>query len=303
MTATPVAVLGPGGVGGVVASLTGAVCVGTERTVEALRRDGLAVVRAGGRSVIHPEAVGRLDRPVSLLVVAVKAHDLEAALERIAPAALEGALVLPLLNGLEQVDRIRVCASLLQAPTATVAAGSIGRVEAWSPEPGVVVLGGSQVPRITAASDKLGAEALERALAPLRVPGLEVALGATERAVLWEKAARLAPLAAATTASGLGVGVLRRDEAWATRARAGVAEACAVAAADGVLLDPAAQWEIIEALPDELVTSTARDARAGRPTELDEITGSVVRAGARLGVPTPTLEALLEEAACRAPSR
>ena len=53
-------------------------------------------------------------------------------------------------------------------------------------------------------------------------------------------------------------------------------------------------------MPPDLTTSTARDAAAGRRTELDAITGSVVRAGARLGVPIPTLTALLEEAACRA---
>ena len=41
---------------------------------------------------------------------------------------------------------------------------------------------------------------------------------------------------------------------------------------------------------------TARDAVAGRPTELDAITGSVVRAGRRLGVPTPALDGLLAEA-------
>jgi len=34
--------------------------------------------------------------------------------------------------------------------------------------------------------------------------------------------------------------------------------------------------------------------------ELDAIAGSVVRAGARLGVPTPALAELLEEASCRA---
>ena len=94
-------------------------------------------------------------------------------------------------------------------------------------------------------------------------------------------------LAAATVASGLTVGALRADAAWRDRLREALDEACAVAAADGVRLDPAAQWAIIDALPAELTTSTARDARAGRPTELDAITGSVVRAGDRLGVADP----------------
>jgi 2-dehydropantoate 2-reductase len=53
-------------------------------------------------------------------------------------------------------------------------------------------------------------------------------------------------------------------------------------------------------MPAELTTSAGRDAAAGRPTELDAITGSVVRAGRRLGIPTPVLAELLEEARCRA---
>jgi len=101
-------------------------------------------------------------------------------------------------------------------------------------------------------------------------------------------------------ASSLAVGRLRVDEAWRQRLVAALDEACAVAAADGAALDAAAQWAIIEAMPDDLTTSAARDAASGRSTELDAITGSVVRAGMRLRVPTPALALLLEEAACRA---
>src|SRR5207247_1364338 len=111
------------------------------------------------------------------------------------------------------------------------------------------------------------------------------------RAVLWEKAARLAPLAAATAATQRPVGDLRDDPEWRGRIEEGIAEACAVAAAEQVELDPAAQWRIVEALPADLTTSTARDVAAGRPSELDAITGSVVRAGLSLDVPTPTLDA------------
>ncbi|TML95685.1 MAG: hypothetical protein E6G03_07635 [Actinobacteria bacterium] len=84
-----------------------------------------------------------------------------------------------------------------------------------------------------------------------------------------------------------------------------VVETCAVAARDGVSLTPEAQWEIIDAMPPRLTSSTARDVAAGRPSELDAITGAAVRAGRRVGLPMPTLERLLAEAedACRAPSR
>jgi 2-dehydropantoate 2-reductase len=298
----PVAVLGVGGIGGMLAARTGAICVGTERTVAAIQGSGLTLFHGGTTTVTHPEAVERLEAPVGLLVVAVKAYDLGAALDRIAPEAVAGAVVLPLLNGLEHVETIRErlrSSDTVSLGRPAVAAGSIARVEAYSPEPGCVV---QRTPgaTVTVASRDVDPSSLDATLEPLRVPGIEVVLVDDEGSVLWEKAGRLAVLAAATVASGLAVGRLRTDTAWRLRLDEALGEACAVAAADGVRLDPAAQWAIIEAMPEDLTTSAARDAASGRPTELDAIAGSVIRAGTRLGVPTAVLGRLLEEAVCRA---
>ena len=294
-----VAVLGLGAIGSLVAIRTGALGIATERSAAVVRAHGLRLDQGGATTVARIEAVERLSIPVSLLVVAVKAHTLEEALGRIAPEAIAGSVLLPLLNGLEHVDALRRwCDDSPGSPR--VATGSIARVEAVSPEPGVVIQRTDAAPLITAASHELDRRSLDAALAPLRVPGLEVVVGDDERAVLWEKAARLAVLAAATTASGRSVGVVRADAGWRERLLAALEEAVAVATADGVPLSFDAQWAIIESLPRDVTTSTARDAAAGRPTELDAITGSVVRAGERLEVATPVLGALLEEASCRA---
>jgi 2-dehydropantoate 2-reductase len=183
--------------------------------------------------------------------------------------------------------------------TPVVAAGSIGRVEVFSPEPGFVVQRSAGA-TVTVASPALDQEALDASLRPLRVDGVEVVLADDEQAVLWDKAARLAVLAAATVASGRTVGELRDDETWRARLDAALDESCRVARADGVRLDPAGEWGIIESMPHDLTTSSARDAAAERPTELDAITGSVVRAGRRLGVATPVLERLFADARDRA---
>lgn len=297
-----VAVLGVGGVGGVIAARTGALCVGTERTVEAISATGLTLVASDGTTTVaHLDAAERLDRPTSLVVVAVKAHALEEALGRVDPAALDGTCVLPLLNGLEHLDVVRAWVDATwgdETQRPVVLAGSIGRLEAFSPEPGFVV---QRTPDalVTVASDVLGMEELEAATTPLRAPGIEVVVGESERAVLWEKAARLAVLAAATVASGLAVGGLRSDPTWRVRLERALAETCAAAAAEGVALAPAAQWAIIEAMPATLTTSAARDAQAGRLTELDAITGSVVRSARRAGIPAAELERLLGEAEAR----
>jgi len=266
--------------------------VGTEGSVDAIDASGLTLLHAGETTVTRPEVVTRLDRPVSLLVVAVKAYALEEALVRIEPGSLEGAVVLPLLNGLEHVDAIRA----RLGPATVVAAGSIGSVEAFSPEPGFVVQRSAGA-TIAAASDALGRRELEARLAPLAVTGLEVDVTDGERRVLWDKAARLAVLAAASIAGARPIGALRDDPAWRPRLEAALGEACAVAEADGVELDAAAQWAIVERLPASLVPSAARDASVGRPTELDAITGSVARAARRLGVWTPMLDGLLADAA------
>lgn len=288
-----VAVLGLGGIGGMITARTGALGVGTEQTVEAIRSSGLTLIHGGETTVSRPEVVTRLDRPVSLLVVAVKAYALDDAIERVGGDALTAAVVLPLLNGLEHVGAIR---TRLEG---VVVAGSIGSIESFSPEPSVVVQRSTTAATISAASDELDSDALGAALEPLRVPGLEVVVVQGERRVLWEKAARLAVLSAGSIASGLPVGGLRTDPAWRPRIQAGLAEACLVAEEDGVELEAASQWAMVESLPENLVPSAARDAAVGRPTELDAITGSVVRAARRLGVWTPMLDGLLADAARR----
>jgi 2-dehydropantoate 2-reductase len=132
--------------------------------------------------------------------------------------------------------------------------------------------------------------------------GTDVRVNGSESAVLWEKLARQAPTAAATSITQRPIGELRSDSVWGPRLQQAIAEACSVAAAEGVTLSPEAEWEIIEAMPPLLTSSTARDIAAGRPSELDAITGAAVRAGRRAGVPIPALERMLAEAedVCRA---
>jgi 2-dehydropantoate 2-reductase len=291
---TTVAVLGPGAVGTVFAvPLARAgyriVCVARREAAAAIRRHGLTLVRHGDASDARPEAVEALAEPVDVLLVSVKAYALDEALERVSE---QPTTIVPLLNGLEHAERLR---ALLGGH---VLAASVGRLEAYRDGPTVVAQTTGR-PVVTLGPDGRRVEALFAAAGAdvLRAPG--------ERAVLWEKVARLAPLAAATALTQRPVGDLRDDPQWRTRLEDAVAEACAVAAAEDVELDPAAQWKIIEAMPADLTTSTARDFAAARPSELDAITGAVVRAGRSLGVPTPTLDRLLEAAAeveerCRA---
>jgi 2-dehydropantoate 2-reductase len=291
-----VAILGPGAVGGVLtAGFLGngvdVVCIARPDTADLIRSGGLSLRQGSSSQVVHPGVATELREQVELLLVTVKAPALDDALERIeAPPAT----VIPLLNGIEHMQTLRD-----RLPASTVVAASIGRIEAYLERPGVVI---QPTPGVvmTVASDA-GEETVEL----LRRSGVEVRVDGRGVAVLWEKLARQAPVAAATAIAQRPIGDLRTDPEWGPRLKEAIVQTCAVAAADGVTLSPEAEWEIIEGMPPLLTSSTARDIAAGRPSELDAITGAAVRAARRLGVETPTLERLLLEAeeTCRASLR
>jgi 2-dehydropantoate 2-reductase len=290
-----VAVLGPGAVGAAVAvplALAGVevVCVARPATAEAIRSGGLCLRRGSDDLVARVRVAVELRKPVDLLLVTVKAPSLEEALSRVhAPVAV----TIPLLNGIEHMRTLR------ERISGEVVAGSIGRIEAFLERPGLVIQPTPSVVMTVASDAEPGVVAL------LRRSGVDVHVNGSEAEVLWEKLARQAATAAATSITQRPIGELRADAEWRARLRSGIAEACAVAAQDGVTLSIDAEWEIIEAMPPLLTSSTARDIAAGVPSELDAITGATVRAGRRVGVETPELLRMLSEAneACRPLSR
>jgi 2-dehydropantoate 2-reductase len=290
MNDTSIAILGPGAVGGALAarlSLAGfhVVVVGPQETIGLIALAGIVVEAQDGTLTARPEVRERLTTPVSLLVVSVKAPALEEALERVDPAAVENGVALAVLNGLEHMEAMRARFG------DRAAAGTVSHYQAYRPGR-VQIVEASAPPLITMASDTLPRSELERAADLLRAARLEVRVGQSEKRVLWHKAARIAPLAAATSATGRTVGELRRDPVWRERLQHAISEACAVAEADGVSLNVSAQLAIIDEIAADATTSAARDVAASRRSELDAIVGSVLRVGARFGVETPTLREL-----------
>lgn len=291
------AVLGPGAVGGSLAvRLSNAgvpvVCVAHPEAAGLIALAGLVVESPEGTHTVRVEVVEQLTKPVALLLVTVKAPALDDAMARVDPAAVRDGVVLPLLNGLEHVEKLR------ERFGDCVVAGSISHFQAYRAGR-VQIIEATPAPVITIASDTLPRSRVEAAAEILRQARLDVRVGQEEKRVLWHKLARIAPLAAATAASGRTVGELRLDAEWRSRLDGAIVEACAVADADGVALRPAAQWAIIEEMADETTTSAARDVAAGRRSELDAILGSVLRAAERLGVPTPALDELATAAGLR----
>lgn len=290
-----VAVLGPGGVGGLLAALLAraghrVICLAGEDTANALRAGGLRVrSRHHGDFAVEVEGDTVLREAVDVCFVAVKGTALRDALERV-PASVLGddALVVPLLNGVEHPEALRE-----RYGAGRVASAAI-RVESTRIAPGVIEHGTpfTEVDLAGPASLRPRLDALAEVLAGAGVP---TRVGDDEAAALWSKLALLAPFALLTTRYGITVGELRtqrREELLAA-----VAEATAVSRACGVPADPAAIMARYEAFPAPTKSSMQRDAEARRPLEVDAIGGALLRAAERHSVPVPVIARLVGEVA------
>jgi 2-dehydropantoate 2-reductase len=291
-----VAVLGPGGVGGFLAAAlahagTPVTVVAREDTAALLAREGLRVESVLlGALHEHPRAVPVLEEPVDVLLVATKAGGLESALGRV---HADPALVVPLLNGLDHVERLRGRFG------ERVAAGTI-RIEADRPAPGRIVHT-SRFLRVDLAASRAGqrphleelAGRLERAGVPARVED-------SEMLVLWSKLVRLNALACTTAAADRPLGFIRTTPGWREALEGCVREAVAVARAEGADLDAAVVMAELEDAHETLGSSMQRDIAAGREPELEAIPGAVLRAGARHGLACPTVGRLTVAVARRA---
>ena len=283
------AILGPGGVGGLLAVT--------------LARAGLPVtlvVRPGTagsyprRVRLESQLLGdiaaevavteRLSEPVDVLWITVKAGQLELALKQ-APAELVGAVV-PLLNGVDHLDILRRTYGAARVQTGTI------RVEAERVEPGHYRQVGPFIVAEVTGPPGVVDELVEA--------GIQARLVENGEQALWSKLIMLAPFALASTASHLPMGALREDPDWRGLMVGIMGEVKAVAAAQGIELEePTA---MVDRAGAEMRSSMQKDAAAGRPLELDHIAGPILRGGREHGVATPTTEKVVEMVRARYPA-
>ncbi len=292
-----VAVLGPGGIGGLLAALLArdgdrVICIAPPATATHLREHGIEVRSSRFGSFHVPvDASSRLEAPVDVCFVAVKATSLEEALEAVPPATLGKGLVVPFLNGIDHVSVLR-----RRYPAGQVVAATI-RIESARVAPGVI-----EHPSGFAAAELAPGQAdrsrVEQLAARLERTGMDVRIRDDEKWMLWAKLSILAPIALLGTHEGAPIGVVRerrRDDFAAVVHE--IAEAAK--AADGVDLDPQVPLGMLDQIPAGMRSSMQRDAEAGRPLELDAIGGTILRAAARGGVQAPVTERLVSEIGAR----
>ncbi|MFC4946430.1 ketopantoate reductase family protein [Pseudonocardia sp. GCM10023141] len=283
---TRTAVLGAGAVGGMLGLMLAdaghdVTLLASDTTSTAVNTAGLTLrsARYGERTA---PVVARpwLAAPVDRLFVAVKAPDLLAALARVPAGLLAGAVVAPLLNGIDHVPLLRAVFPQSRVVPMTVA------VEATRVAPGVIEHLSPFADYAVTTADTDVAELLAAA-------GLDaVATAPDESTLLWRKLSFLAPFALLTTHAMAPAGAAR--EARPDLVEGLVGEAVAAAAAGGAAIVGAAVLERLRGLPATMKSSMLKDAEVGATLELDAIAGPILRA-----VDAPVTRAVVAEIAER----
>ncbi len=264
-----VAVLGAGAVGGMLGVLLAkagndVTMLGSDRTATSIAVHGLRLTSGTFGEVSAPVTARTwLAETPDVLVVAVKAPDLPAALQRAPAASVGRAAVVPLLNGVDHVPYLDAVYPSADVVPMTVA------VEATRTGPGVIE-------HLSPFAQYASAGATAPGVL-LTGAGLDLDTSAPDEAtLLWRKLTFLAPFALLTTALQAPIGPSR--DARSGELGALVDEACAAAATHGAAVDADAVRARLQGLPATMQSSMLKDRLAGATLELDAIAGPVLRA-------------------------
>jgi 2-dehydropantoate 2-reductase len=313
-----ICVVGAGSIGGVIAAGLSSVdgittsVLARGATLHAIRADGLRVHAPDGTvgvvtglAAASPDTAAELG-PQDVVIVAVKAQSMPAVAASIEPLLGPATAVLSTLNGvpwwfldgfggpaagahLDSVDPGGAIAAAL--PAARVIGGTV-HLSASSPGPGVVhwragngliigELGGGDSPRLSALASAL------------RAAGFDLTVSDRIRDDVWYKLWGNLTINPVCAITGATTGPALDDDLVREFISAAMLEAREIGGRIGcpIAQTPQDRHAVTRKLGD-FTPSMLQDARAGRPLELDALTGAVRELGALTGVPTPSVDAL-----------
>ena len=260
--------------------------------VERINTVGLEVREPDGSSAVyHPAAAvnARGMTPVDLVIIFMNARFSEAALggnpELIGPETC----LMTLQNGSGHEDTL----GKFVAPERII----IGTTQhnANVAEPGISNHGGSGMTHLGCVAGK--AARLQPIADTFTACGLEADVSDDVQKMIWNKMFTNVSASALTGALQVPLGYISRNaNAWGLCQKL-IREAVDVAAALGMDFDYEQKVAEVKAVCDNSpggLTSIYSDLKNGRRSEVDTISGSVVRAGAKAGVPTPSHSFLVE---------
>ena len=262
-----------------------------EGRARTLRERGLRIVGLGEQTVLEPKLVtgASLDGPYDLVLLTVKESGLVAAVADMAPAVGPDTLIVPVLNGMRQIDVLverfgeeAVLGGIAYVMTTIDADGDILRL--------------ADMHRLAYGRRDGSVDDKVRAVhATLSDAGFDTALSERILPAMWSKWTFISALGAVCVLGGGTVGEAAAVPGGTALAEAVLGEAASVAEAAGHPVaekELAAYHSMLTKQGSDDTSSLFRDMSAGLPVEAEQIFGDLVSRASELGVAVPSLAAV-----------
>ncbi len=258
-------------------------------TLAAVKQNGLTIRSAEGTVTVRPHAASdarELPRP-DLIVLGVKAYDLDEVLTQIEPVLTDKTVILTLQNGIDTEDR------LLARLQRDCVVGGVAYIYSKIAAPGVI---DHYKKGAVAIGELMGHESTRLlAIRDLFVSaGIPCHLSKDIRRSKWEKMCWNCVFNPITVLINDHVAKALDHPEMTGVIRQIVGEVAAVSAAMKVPLPLDMSERVVKATQEirDIHTSMYDDWKAGRRTEIDSLNGFIVNKGREFGIPTPVNEAL-----------
>lgn len=219
------------------------------------------------------------------IILCTKSYDLEKTIAQLKPCMDSDTTLLPLLNGVDSAEKIR---GIL--PKATIINGSVYIVSLIK-ELGVVENIGN-IQKLFFGLDNASSDNLISLENIFKQAGIEAILTKNISAIIWEKFHLVAANSTATSYYKNSTGEIFADKTKSDFLVSLLHEVNQVALAYGISFDRNmvdATMEKLRSFPFDATSSMQRDfQKPNSKTELETITGFVVRAGQKLNISTPS---------------
>jgi 2-dehydropantoate 2-reductase len=298
-----VAVIGLGGVGGYYGGKLASyyssredveiIFIARGKHLEKIKEQGLSVITTNSTFSVFPSlatddlsALPSLD----LLIVCIKSYDLDS-LEQFRDAVTERTIILPLMNGVNNTQNLKKI-----FPRSTVLDACVYIISKQA-APGIIRESGNsnQIFFGSAACSEGKLKSIETLLTEA---GIEAKATASILEKVWEKFSFVSPIASITSGYGKPIGYILENADHRQMLEGLINEIITLSKAKNIFLSPGTTSSILSQmaqLPYEALSSIYTDLMNGKRTEIETLTGYVVREGRALGLDLPLHNRIYEE--------
>ena len=285
-------IAGTGGVGGYFGAKLSAAgndvwFLARGKHLDAMRKNGLHVRSTNGTFDVSPSRIiahpNEADRP-DVVLFCVKSYDTENTATQILESPARASIILSLQNGIDNEDRLR---ALL--PEAVII-GGVAYISARIDTPGSIVETGGFQRIVFGAFDPAQSRLLDPLNACFAEAQIRADLTSDIRKELWKKFIFISAMSAVSSLTRLTQGEILDVEETRMLVFNAMKEAEAVGIASGIALEPLEKEAVFASMARfsrGTRASMAFDLVNKKPMEIDALSGTVIKLGARLGVPTP----------------